>query len=419
MGALFLAALGLAAVPVPSAAPLSNSVNAFACANVILLPKGEYLKAADLLSEAKKHEANPLGPLHQFGNVALSFVAGLPNTPAANPADADKSDLRKLSHAELRDALGEIVQRARRTSIVILNEEHQAPRDRAFALQVAQVLRPLGYSILAIEAFHSAPDAAERARETKLIADDGYVRLGTGVYTKDPVFADFVRQSLTLGYRPMVYDFVVLKGASREFEQREQGAADNLMSAAFANTPQAKMLIYVGYSHAAEEPVDGMTWLAARLKKMTAVDPLTIDQTTLSPSAFGSNGRSLYAALQTRMGRRSVVPMLDGKPVKSGDLAPAVDLQVAHPPERLIRGRPDWLVAMGRAAVEVPLRLRPRTGRVLVQAFLAKEAAEAIPIDQVIVTAGHKPPPLLVPSGRFRFAVKLGYRAGDCSVASN
>ena len=236
MRALLLTALGLAAVPVSSAAPLSNSVNAFACANVILLPKGEYLKAADLLSEAKKHEANPLGPLHQFGNVALSFVTGLPNTPAANPADADKSDLRKLSHAELRDALGEIVQRARRTSIVILNEEHQTPRDRAFALQVAQVLRPLGYSILAVEAFHSAPDAAQRARETKLIADDGYVRLDTGVYTKDPVFADFVRQSLALGYEPVVYDLVVPKGASRGFEQREQGAADNLMTAVFANT---------------------------------------------------------------------------------------------------------------------------------------------------------------------------------------
>lgn len=160
-----------------------------------------------------------------------------------------------------------------------------------------------------------------------------------------------------------------------------------------------------------------MTWLAARLKKMTEIDPLTIDQTTLSPSAVGSNDRSLYASLQTRMARRSVVPMLDGKPVKFGSLAAAVDLQVAHPPMRLIRGRPDWLWAMRRKPIEVPAKLRPRAGRVLVQAFHANEDSDAVPVDQVIVAAGHKPPPLLVSRAPIRFAVRSGYRLGDCGTA--
>ncbi|MGE5562832.1 MAG: hypothetical protein ACM3ZV_05910 [Bacillota bacterium] len=350
----------------------------------------------------------------------MSFVTGLPDTPAANPADTDKSDLRKLSHAELRDALTEIVERARRTTVVILNEEHQSPRDRAFALQVARALRPLGYSILAVEAFRSSPDAAERERKAKLIADNGYVRLDTGVYTKDPVFADFVRQSLAMGYSPVVYDFISANGApalSDPGAQREQGEADNLMRAIFSKDRRAKVLIYVGYDHVAERPIGANTRLAARLKMMTGIDPLTIDQTTLSPSAFGSSNRALYLALKSRIGNRSVVPMNGGTPVTFGLLAPAVDLQVAHPPARTVHGRPDWVWAMGRVPVAVPAKLRPRTGRFLIQAFMDDEDADAVPVDQIIASRGKKPPPLLVHPGPLRFAIRSGYRPGDCDAA--
>lgn len=421
MRAVYLAAAALSAVPVPSGSSHATPVNAFACANVILLPKGEYLKAADVLTQAKEHETSPLGPLHQFANVAVSFVTGRANTPPASPGDADKSEVRRLSHSQLRDALPEIVERARHTNIVILNEEHQSPRDRAFALQVARVLRPLGYSVLAVEGFHSAPDAVGRERKAKLIGENGYVRLDTGVYTKDPVSADFVRQSLAIGYRPVVYDFVAAKGAPPPADpaaQREQGEADNLMGTIFSKSPRAKVLIYVGYDHAAEAPLFDIEWMAARLKKLTGIDPLTIDQTTLSPSAVDSTSRALYATLERRIGRHSVVPMNSGMPVTFGALGAAVDLQVAHPPLHLVRGRPAWLFTMGRKPIDVPLNLRPRTGRVLVQAFLANEAADAVPLDQVIVTAGRKPPPLLVPARPLRFAVRMDYRSGDCGAAS-
>jgi hypothetical protein len=183
----------------------------------------------------------------------------------------------------------------------------------------------------------------------------------------------------------------------------------------FSKTPHAKVLIYVGYDHAAEKSIDGNIWMAARLKRMTGIDPLTIDQTVLSPSGDAP----LYNALKSHLGTRSVVPTINAKPVRFGSLGQAVDLQVAHPPTRLIRGRPDWLWAMHRVPIEVPANLRPQTGRVLVQAFLANEDADAVPVDQVIVTAGRKPPPLLVPQGPLRFAVRKGYRLGDCSAAAN
>ena len=51
----------------------------------------------------------------------------------------------RISAAASRDAIEEIVAVAGKTSIVILNEAHESPRDRAFALRVARALRPLGY----------------------------------------------------------------------------------------------------------------------------------------------------------------------------------------------------------------------------------------------------------------------------------
>jgi hypothetical protein len=308
------------------------------------------------------------------------------------------------------------VKRARRTNIVILNEEHFAPRDRSFALQVARALRPLGYSILAAEAFTSSADLAQRERRARSLRERGYPRLESGFYTKDPVFADFVRHSLALGYRPVNYEYVAPNGAPAPADQdaaREQGEADNLMRAIFSKDPTAKVLIYVGYAHAAEGPLYGGEWMTARLKHLTGIDPLTIDQTTLSPTG---NEASLYAALEKRLDGRSVVPILAGKPLKFGDLGAAVDLQVAHAPTRLVRGRPDWLYKSGRSVVEVPPKLRPRRGRVLVQAFKADEPADAVPLDQVLVTAGQAPPPLLAPPGPVRFAVRSGYRPGDCEV---
>jgi hypothetical protein len=411
---LWVAGLSLAAAP--PTRPKPEAANPFQCAQR-LLNRGEYLKAADLLARGKASELNATGPFHQWTDQVTAFITNhAPERPAGDASKADRADLRQISRAQLRDAIPEIVERARRTNIVILNEEHLAPRDRAFALQVARALRPLGYSVLAAEAFTSSADRGERESRARSLRDRGYPRLETGYYVRDPVFAGFVRQSLALGYRPVVYEYVAPKAAPAPSDQvalREQGEADNLMRAVFSKNRTAKVLIYVGYAHAAETRLYGSEWMAARLKRLTGVDPLTIDQTTLSPTG---NEASLYAALEERLDRRSVVPMLAGKPLKFGDLGAAVDLQVAHPAARLTYGRPSWLVAMGRKPVPIPRRLLPRTGRVLIQAFLQTESDDAVPIDQLVATAGKAPPPLMLPPGPVRFKVRSGYVPGDCET---
>ena len=74
---------------------------------------------------------------------------------------------------------------------------------------------------------------------------------------------------------------------------------------------------------------------------------------------------------------------------------------------KLVDDRPDWLARDGRRKpVEIPFEAGPKSGRVLVQAFVATEADDAIPVDQVVLVAGVPTPVLLLPDGDFRLIVQ-------------
>lgn len=246
------------------------------------------------------------------------------------------------------------------------------------------------------------------------LAADGYARRGTGFYIMDPVFADFIRQALAIGYRPLAYEETTrteLASRLARIVAREQEQATNLARHISAAGPDAKILIYVGYSHAAEAPVsfDGKTdaeWMAVRLKRMTGIDPLTINQTHVREAAESPSFRAAYDLIAPRLGRRSGVMMSDDLPLKIGPESNAFDLQVIHPRRRVIAGRADWLVGMGRRSVRVPTTLRPTTGRRLVQAFVASETVLPVPIDQVMVEAGKQVPALMLPRVPIRYATQ-------------
>lgn len=312
---------------------------------------------------------------------------------------AERIDAGALKNVSFADALPAIVGRAKATSIVILNESHSNPRDRAFGLAVARALRPLGYRILALETLNNTADDAQSAEMMARLQRDRYVRHQTGVYTQDPAYADFVRQALALGYRPVAYEQASeYKGR----DAREQAQADYLVRRAVPRTPSdGKLLIYVGYGHALEKPTaSGLRPMATRLKTMTGIDPLTIDQATFAGDRPGSASDRAAQLLLSRLGARSTALMKDGRPFVWGEDAGAVDLQVLHPPVRHVDGRPDWLLGMGRKPSPIPSRLLPKTGVRLVQAFLANEADDAVPIDQVLVTAGRPAPALMLPPGK-------------------
>lgn len=355
--------------------------------------------AYDRWAELQGVLTNTPAPAVAPPGVSLSFV------------DKDDPGVARIATATPRDAIATIVERAKVTRIVILNEDHASPRDRAFALEVARALRPLGYDLLGAETFshHSDPNRAkaDRARMVR----DGFVRRTAGYYTGDPVFADFVRQSLALGYRPFAYETTRHDRAGSPAEriaQREQDQADTIVRMLTVN-PGSKLFLYVGFHHAMETPVPdgdgGQTrWMASRVKAMTGIDPLTIEQTMLNDS--GSGNLALHALTRSKVKNRPIVLFDGAAPLVLDEYRGANDLQVVHPPLRLIDGRPDWMRVMGRAATPVPTEYLPTKGRRLIQAYIASEGEDTIPVDQVLVTVGQAPPKLYLPNVPVRYAVQ-------------
>jgi hypothetical protein len=383
------------------------------------LDQGQYLAAAEAL-RPRAFDANGT-PRPGFAYDEWRESQGLMTNEAPPAAEVPKTsqmapdDLAamQLASATATDAIAAIVERAKRTRVVILNEDHGVPRDRAFGLAVARALRPLGFDVLAVETLSNDADAKASEARMEALRRDGYPRRGTGVYVRDPVFADFIRQSLALGYRPVAYDATDYSGrgdANARIAAREQAQADYLIDRALKVYPNSKLFIYVGWSHATENPKQDRAggpptrWMAARLKAQTGIDPLTIDQTVLNDT--GGGNRVLHAIVADRLNGRSAVMISEGKPHIVGKYVGLVDLQVAHPRTVRIDGRPDWLRALGRAPIAIPATLLPKKGTRLIQAFIASEDKDAIPVDQVLVTAGQPVPKLMLPTIPVRYAVQ-------------
>ncbi|WP_316778174.1 hypothetical protein [Pedobacter antarcticus] len=343
----------------------------------------------------------------------MSTMTGVPTFNKAKGADfhVPKEQLAHLKLSKAAPAIEEIVKRARKTRVVILNENHLDPRGRAFGLEVARALKPLGYTILAVEALRPYADDQEEHRKMKQLSADGFARAAgdfySGYYFDDPVFADFIRQSLAMGYHPVSYETA---GRGYTDEQREEAQADNLMRRGIQMYPEAKILIYVGERHAAERPIASeekpYLKLAAILKDKIGIDPLTIDQAGLSYIPMNRPDADLYHVAASKASSKSVVLFEQGKPLTVGLLAGAVDLQVVHPPLKLVKGRPDWMLKMNRSPKSVPLHLLPKSGVRLVQVFDANSAKDARPIDQVLVKAGETPPALMLSDINVRYVTQ-------------
>lgn len=352
------------------------------------------------------------GPL-QMLSTAQSFVgdvAGARETyPFAKmPATASESDRDTareiLKLHDVRDALAAIVAAARDRQIVILNEAHHVPRHRAFATLVMQELRKLGFEYFAAETFDVHTDA---------LAARAYSRIADGHYNREPVFGDLIRQALAVGYKPIAYEHRddVETGPDTDWiariAVREEGQANNLVDRVFAKNPKARVFIYVGYSHALKAPQDlddgrQNVWMAARLRHKTGIEPLSIDQATTRPviAPMGEAVPGSFVGDSFVLGSRT-----DASRFWTAQVG--VDMTVFHREERLVNGRPHWLAMNGhREPRKIPVKLLPKTGRRLVQAFVANEAPDSIPMDQVIVEAGKPPPMLMLPKGNYRFAVQ-------------
>ena len=92
------------------------------------------------------------------------------------------------------------------------------------------------------------------------------------------------------GFKLIHYEYF---GEGTDVATRELGQAKNLVERFFSKTSdQEKLFVYVGYDHVREKQNAARNiYMAQRLKELTGIDPLTINQYWLRPSRYYQYGQ--------------------------------------------------------------------------------------------------------------------------------
>ena len=316
--------------------------------------------------------------------------------------------LAQIREAVAEDAISAIVRAAKGRQIVILNEAHHVPMHRAFAMKLARKLREIGYEYLACEAF--------RINDMAPLADN-FVSERSSFYLAEPMFANFLNDAIQAGWQFVSYEplSVMNLPPSERSRFRETDMAKNLVNRIFMDKPKAKVFIYAGYSHINEKPLsradaDGSK-MAAQLKRMTGIDPLTIDQTTMYQHYESKTQTYLYKELLKKQPEQMpFVLRTQENTFLNFALSPgSADIQIIHPAYSVspITGRADWLnILAGFIPREIPSELIPTNGSRLILAYRKDDPVGATPTDAVVVEAGKPTPMLMLPNGEFRYEVE-------------
>lgn len=278
------------------------------------------------------------------------------------------------------DVFDGLVERARDTRIVVVNEDHARPSHRAFIAELALALRQEGYTLYAAEAFRARAAPSPEA----IGAEDGH-------YLAEPEFARLVRTVATAGYSLHAYEQApnparALTDERAQVEAREADQAASLNEILEAAGSGARMLVHAGHAHASERPLpftDGrpLAWMAALLEGVTGINPLTIDLTTCRSDRGGPH-------------------LVTGDP--GGRFAPRTDIALAFPAPRFDHGRPDWRHDRGDRRISLPRDWVETDAGLIFEVRPAEDSDALTPWDRYLLLPGEAPPVLFAPQGDVR-----------------
>jgi hypothetical protein len=288
-------------------------------------------------------------------------------------------------------ALTVIEREARKTRVVVFGEEHHLPQTRSLYESLLRALWRQGYRYLAAETF------ADEVMRPGFKHPD----YQSGYYLLDPVFASAVRVAQDMGYKLIAYD-TKERGPSGDASFRDRTQAENIKARVFDLDPRAKVFVIAGRGHASEETAqDGWTPMAAVLKRLTGIDPLTVYAPAMSQRVTAEEEDPLYRFATSRglVKQPTIfVSAREGRLLGSSSF----DAYIFWPRITVEDGRPDWMrEALGRKPALIPPELWVGRGMRLVQAFREGDRASAIPADQVVITAPSDRKVLMLPAGRF------------------
>jgi hypothetical protein len=273
-----------------------------------------------------------------------------------------------------RPALEAIAELAKGRKAIFFNEAHNVPLTRTLTVELLQKLREDGYTHFAAETLYSSDKALQQR---------GYPVEESGFYTVEPICAEMIRSALKLGFKVVAYE----SEEEGNGDVREHAQAKNLQDRVFRHDPDARLVVNAGYAHIQENGrYLGGRSMAQHFRKLTGIDPLTIEQTMLIEHPPGTENHPYYRAAVDKLNPRQPIVFEDrgGKP---WSLKPkAYDVSVFFPVDEVREGRPTWADLAGlRRPYSVNGTFCQGQFPCLVEARYAEEGKDAIPADRLVL----------------------------------
>ncbi len=274
-----------------------------------------------------------------------------------------------------KPALDAIVDLAKGRKAIFLNEAHNVAITRTLTVEMLPRLRAEGFTYFAAETLYQSDVDAMQKR--------GYPTPASGFYTMEPIAAEMVRSAIKLGFKIVAYE----SEKPGNGDVREYAQAKNLYDSVFKHDPAARLVVNAGYAHIQENGrYLGGRSMAQHFRKLSGIDPLTIEQTMLIDHPPGTSNHPYYNAVMAALHPTGPI-VFESKDGTPWTLKPkAYDVSVFFPADQVRDGRPTWLDLGGlRLPYSVSGKVCQDEYPCLVEARYANEGDDAIPADRLVL----------------------------------
>jgi hypothetical protein len=292
----------------------------------------------------------------------------------AQPPQDDDGPSPLVGNYKMRPAADVILEMAKSRKAVFFNEAHSAPITRTLTIELLAKLREEGFNYFAAETLYDTDRDLQKR---------GYPTAKSGFYVDEPLYGEMVRTALKLGYKVVSYD-VENAGVG---DARERAGADSLYSQVFKKDPNARLVVNAGFAHVQKSgKYLGGSSMAEFFRKISDIDPLTVEQTMLMQHARPDQDHPFYRAVMQAQHPQepSVFVAPDGK---TWTLKPdKYDMSVFFPQYDVVKQRPNWLTLNGmRTMYPVSGDLCKNQFPCLIEAKYADEGDDAVAADRTVL----------------------------------
>ena len=284
-------------------------------------------------------------------------------------AESETLTLEDLTDYKAKGAESEILKRSQLHQIVMFNEAHDIAQHRVLTYRMLSGLWKQGYRYFAAESLNSSVSSQ---------INKGYVTNNIGYYTRESIYANLVLKAKEIGFEIISYD---LHKASKlnTIDERETNSALTIKEKVFDKDPNAKIIIHVGYSHINEKE-----WLASKLKNITNLETLTIDQTTRIERSNTEFEHPTYTKAVNEVGLQEPFIFVKGNKTWSSD-SNKWDISIFWPRTNYLNGRPKW-ASLERINYNVSTNDCKNSYPCMVDVFKFNHKDE-VPLDRVLISS--------------------------------